>query len=404
MLPTGINPISDDQRVRLLQAGRKLGRERHQHGWVEPVGKTAKKWKGHFYVYVLEAGGKERRAHRSVTLGLRSQMTKGQAETKLRTIIDAATQQQSSPGQHTVRWFWENRFRPMREPSWKESARRELVANIERYVLAAFGGFQLAEVDRFQVQMHINTLAEKYSQSVVEKARIWTRAILQEAFEQGFIPQNPAKRLTVPQTKKVCKRTLTVEEIGRLLKELAPRDQLAVRACLILGLRPGEVFALRWDDIEAGTLRVDEGMVDGQLWEPKTAASAAAVTLPTALARELGVLKEAATPTSDREFIFPNSTGGVQRLDNFRHRALGPAAERAGVDGVTFQAMRRTCATMLAAHGTVKDVQAHLRHAQASTTLGVYVQAVPESVRKAVNALGAVLFPDGTEGELDGGL
>jgi hypothetical protein len=34
--------------------------------------------------------------------------------------------------------------------------------------------------------------------------------------------------------------------------------------------------------------------------------------------------------------------------------------------------------------GTLKDTQQHLRHANAQTTIGEYVQEVPESVRVAV--------------------
>lgn len=391
------------------KARRNSRRPRFQHGWVEPVGKIEKKWKGHYYVYVREPDGSERRAHKSVDLGLRSRWTKGQAQKLLRELIDQLAQQKAEPERHTVRWFWDTRFLPMREPSWKESSKREMVANVERYVLARFGDVPLAEVERFDVQMHLNALAEKYSGSVVEKARVWVRAILEEAVDQRFIQINPAKKLSIPQTKKACKRVLTTEEIVRLMAELLPRDQLLIRLCLILGLRPGEALALRWNDIQGGTVRVDEGMVDGRIFSPKTEASIADIAVPETLAAELAELRAAVNPASGEEFVFPNSTGGVMRLDNFRHRVLGPAAERAGIEGVTFQSLRRTCATFMAGvAGTVKDVQAHMRHAQVSTTFNVYAQPVAASVRAAVGALDAALFPCGGEeiskGEINGSL
>jgi hypothetical protein len=40
---------------------------------------------------------------------------------------------------------------------------------------------------------------------------------------------------------------------------------------------------------------------------------------------------------------------------------------------------------------TVKDVQAHLRHANAATTLEHYIKSVPASVRVAVESLGSML-------------
>jgi len=39
----------------------------------------------------------------------------------------------------------------------------------------------------------------------------------------------------------------------------------------------------------------------------------------------------------------------------------------------------------------VKEVQAHLRHSRATTTLEVYIQEIPEAVRQAVAELDAAL-------------
>ena len=161
MRPKDLTPITPEQRAAMIryvqQCQRKKGRVRHQHGYVKLTGKLEKKWQGHFYIYKPTENGSERRAHISVTLGLKSRMTKGQAEAELRKIIEGATAQEMPAESHSVRWFWENRFRPMREPSWKESSKRELVANVERYVLARFGDVPLAEVDRFSVFYPSNT-------------------------------------------------------------------------------------------------------------------------------------------------------------------------------------------------------------------------------------------------------
>jgi len=39
----------------------------------------------------------------------------------------------------------------------------------------------------------------------------------------------------------------------------------------------------------------------------------------------------------------------------------------------------------------VKEVQAHLRHSRATTTLDVYIQEIPDAVRSAVERLDAML-------------
>ncbi len=53
----------------------------------------------------------------------------------------------------------------------------------------------------------------------------------------------------------------------------------------------------------------------------------------------------------------------------------------------------------LSKHGGIKDVQAHLRHSRATTTLDVYIQEIPESVREAVESLDLVFATAKTETE-----
>ena len=70
---------------------------------------------------------------------------------------------------------------------------------------------------------------------------------------------------------------------------------------------------------------------------------------------------------------------------------LKEAGKEAGVAGVTHQMLRRTCSTCMAQITSVKDVQAHLRHTNAKTTLEHYIKSVPESVRVAVESLDHLL-------------
>jgi integrase len=57
------------------------------------------------------------------------------------------------------------------------------------------------------------------------------------------------------------------------------------------------------------------------------------------------------------------------------------------LERVNHQAFRRTCATHMQKLGSVKDIQAHLRHATPAMTVGVYMQEIPQSVGAAVESL-----------------
>jgi hypothetical protein len=73
-------------------------------------------------------------------------------------------------------------------------------------------------------------------------------------------------------------------------------------------------------------------------------------------------------------FIFPNSRGGFMDTGNYRNRVLNPLAEKLGLPKLNFQVMRRTMATQAQSMGSVKDIQAHLRHAKADTTANEYMR------------------------------
>ena len=227
-----------------------MGRDRYQEGSLVIVGKRVRKWRGHFYVYEKQADGSEKRRFRNVLLGLKSEIDKGQAKQKLRDLIARETRNVAPPPVNvTLRWFYENCFLPQKEEQWKITSRPKTKRFIENYLLKRFGDCLLADLDKFTLQTYLNELAPNFSKSVLAKARVYLNAILGEAVELEFLPKNSAAKLVVPRSgKKAANQPLTPEQIPQVLFHLGDRDRLIVRMFLVLGLRPGEMFALRWND------------------------------------------------------------------------------------------------------------------------------------------------------------
>ena len=394
--------------------GRRMPKSRHQRGFVEEVGKRVKQWKGHYFIYARQPDGEEKRIHKSAILGPKSGTPRWKAEEKLQGIIDketATVNVRPSP-EYTLRWFWEHRFRPMKESTWKISARPKMVWLIERYVVQPFADVPLGELDRFALQKHLNEIAGRFSKSVVLKFRTFMKAILDEATEQDFIGKNPARKLEIPATREQCHRAPLQAEIRELLGVLSERDHLILHMFSVLGLRPGELFALRRNDSEpSGELRIDEAVSDAlrgneRIVTPKTEASIARVWLPRSIRDELDFWMRNMEDQRPEAFLFPSTRGTPMSPNNFRARHLKPAAElaleamrRSGrhipqgfLEGIDHRALRRCCATRMQKCGNVKDAQAHLRHASPDMTVGTYMQAIPESVRAAVEALDADLM------------
>ena len=257
---------------------------------------------------------------------------------------------------------------------------------MQTHVLPRFGETRLCDIKKVDLQVHLDELAEDFSKSVVQKARTWTKAVLEEAVEQDYLSKNTARKLTMPDTQPICERFLRPEEYQRLLTEMGWRDRLILRLFVLCAFRPGELFALQWECWKHSAVEIKEAIYRGKLGKPKSPTSAAYVVLPDSLIADLRKWYEMSRNPADHEFIFPSAKETPLDSHNYLKRVLKPAAEGAGVDAVTFQALRRTFATHFHGIGTVKDQQAQTRHADVTTTLNVYTQAVPESLKPAMEA------------------
>ncbi len=140
------------------------------------------------------------------------------------------------------------------------------------------------------------------------------------------------------------------------------------------------------------TMRLVETVYKGKIrpWG-KTRKSLGSVHVPKELADDLWLWKQRCPNPSRDAFIFPNKKGGFMDSNNYRNRVLHGLAQELELPKLTFQVIRRTIATLAQKKGTVKDIQGVLRHSRIATTTDVYMQEIPESVQKTVDAISAEL-------------
>jgi len=374
-------------------------RQRHQDGWVEERGKRKKIWYGHYFVYELDAAGREKRRHVGLVLGEKSKLRKWEAESKLRTEISRASKNLPTGNGITFAWFTRERFLPMREPQWAPSTRETNLYSIERHILPALGETPLAEIDKFKCQVFLNNVAKNgFSFTVVDHCRTMLKAILEEALDADLIGKNPARKLVNPETPEPDKQVLPKDQARKLIESLEFRDRLMVMIAAFCAMRPGEIFGLRWS-----SWRGDHFQIEGTAWrgtlrpgKAKTKKSKAPVTIPDLLEPAMQMWREQNIGADPDSLIFPSEAGTPMRPENWLRRRVKPYAAAAGISvSVNFRVLRRTFATNAQGHGNPKDVQAHLRHTDIGTTLNEYTQSIPESVRKLVNSVTDDVIGDG---------
>jgi integrase len=162
---------------------------------------------------------------------------------------------------------------------------------------------------------------------------------------------------------------------------------------VLTGLRVGELLALRWGsiDLKARLLRVVETVYDGHFDQPKTKRSARTIPIGIETAVILAGICPAAVDA--KALVFATREGLPLHRWNLLRKHLKPAAKKLGLPGVTWHLLRHSHATMLDSVGTpIGTMQSLLGHSTPDITREIYLHAIPEEQRRAVESVERLVF------------
>ena len=194
---------------------------------------------------------------------------------------------------------------------------------------------------------------------------------------------------------------LAPEQVKLGLSKLGFRDQLLVFLAGALGIRRGELGALRWQecDFENGVFHIQYSYYwrrGGILKSTKTEASAKPIPMHPALKQALLDWRTQSQRNEPEHFVFPSRLYHGQRaldLGPVLKRKIRPAFEKLGISGVGWHTFRHTVGTLLAELGehqlTTRD---YLRHNNLSVT-NKYLQAASNTKRTAQAKLVEAILP-----------
>ena len=165
---------------------------------------------------------------------------------------------------------------------------------------------------------------------------------------------------------------------------------------ILSGLRRGELFALRWKDIDeqARLLTVREAVYDGVFGTPKTEAGSRQIPLSDTALTLIAEWKAHVEDAEPDALVFSTSAGHAHsRRTTCCVGAIFPACKRLGLPRATWLTFRRTYSSWSHDKGVPGKVVAQLMgHANVDTTLNVYTQVLDGSLRDAVEKVGGELF------------
>lgn len=301
----------------------------------------------------------------------------------------------------------------------RPSTRAQLRVHLDLHLLPATFGTTLPgrwhtlgelRIDRITVEVaeavRAYLVGKKLGPATVNKVLTTAAAIFKLALRRGLVERNPfalVERLRVGAGELgdddrlasggsdgtlTDADVLAPTEVQSLLAATdAGRARTLVLTGYLTGGRPNELLALRWPDFELtpgdgwvtfrrayswARVRGETDDVRARIFRPKTKSGTRRVRIPDELVEALTLWKLACPPTP-QDLVFPNDHGGPLHLTTFLKRAFYPALRRAKLRQLGLKALRHGHASaMLAAGGSITEVQQRLGHANPSITLAVY--------------------------------
>jgi integrase len=180
--------------------------------------------------------------------------------------------------------------------------------------------------------------------------------------------------------------------VKKVLSVLELREQVIARLAIIAGMRPGEIFALKWGRLEREYADIRQRVYRGDVDTPKSFHSVRWAALSDGLIAAVDDWRAVSLDTSPNAWVFPSENVSTPlSRDNCLRRHLKPKLEAVGLAWVNFQVMRKTHSCLLAELDIDPKVRADQMGHTVDVNENVYTRTSLDQRRRAVNALESAL-------------
>ena len=308
--------------------------------------------------------------------------------------------------------YVENTYKALLMPLMAKTTQERTRGVIANYLVPEFGKLALRDLSPLTLQRYFSGLAASpLAHESKDKIRDVLSSILGSAVQYGLLVKNPVEGIRIPADKRGKRKTkphVTPEQFEQLVKLIPEPYASMVYVAVWTGLRISELIGLRWEDVGTDSLTVDERCCRGDWDAPKSDASNATIGVERCVIERINRLKQLTVNVkagravrhykvvkSDRpeDLVFQSvRTAAPMRDNNILSRHIKPAARKLGLPWINWRCLRTSHATwMVEAGANPKDVQGQMRHSRISTTMDIYAQFVPESQRRALAKMSAMV-------------
>lgn len=232
-------------------------------------------------------------------------------------------------------------------------------------------------------------IGREYKSGTIRSHFKVVKSTFEWAFNNNIITQNPCIKIPLPRKSNGEIHPFTEDEMNKILAVKCPEwVHNAILIAYRTGMRKGEIFALKWTDINFDErfimVQRTQSVVKNQLIlkEPKTKSSRRRIGIDNKLLLELEKMRE----KSISEYVFATKDGNCKIPWELSCKRFKAVCERANVSVRRFHDLRHTHATVLLSHGVYpKVVSERLGHSSTKITQDIYCHVTPEMQQTAVD-------------------
>lgn len=305
----------------------------------------------------------------------------------------------------TIAAFWEKTYLPFAEENLRASTVHGYKQMWGQHLSTHFGTAALKDYKTHMGSLFLTSLAKKLGRATIQHIRSLASGIFAHAVNVGVIESNPWHDVKVLGKTKEPGETAhyTLQEAEDIISALVEHVdcQLIVALAFFLGLRPGEIQGLRWEDIDSDPdeqglrwIHIRRAVARNVIGETKTTSSVASLPLIAPVLIPLNLWR-AKRGNPVEGWLFPNAKSKPVDLRSVIGRTIVPTLAAKKIEWKTLYAGRRGAATILTQlTGDALAAKELLRHKNIAVTTDKYVKAIPEALLKGIKLLEAAATGD----------
>ena len=364
--------------------------------------------KGEVHYQVTVEGGNDELTGKRIRVFKNVKGSKREARSIMYRMIAEMEQGELTKKNNKKMGEWMDEWLDTYLPNIEETTRKGYKFKIRSYIKPAIGDIFVTSLRTEHIQRMVNDMIDEgLSPKNIRDTYNNVNAAMKKAVKLRIISRNPCEAVELPKLKKYRAKVYNAETIRDLLNVANGTDMyLPVFLLVMVGLRRGELLALRWKDIDfkKNILKVRKNMVNGEkcsvIKSPKTEAGIRDISLGKDVMDVLRLAKckydedkeDYGYGFQDLGFVIRQKDGSPYKPDSMTQK-WERFIKANGLPKIRLHDLRHSNATALIQAGVnPRVVQQRLGHSDVNITLNTYTHVLPEMDMEAAEKLDAIML------------